>query len=109
MEYVDTQFRLGYCYKFRVGVEKDDTKAFEYCKKSAEKEHSMAQGLLGVLYENGKGTKKDLEKAIYKAAENGEEMARAQVVRLGIGIEKDGSKFTEKGSSDSTKRPCIIV
>ena len=54
------------------GVKKDEVKAFEWYKKSAEQEDSDAQNKLGLYYENGTGTEKDLEKAFYwyqKAAE----------------------------------------
>ena len=43
---------------------------------AAEKEYAPAQNSLATLYENGKGTEKDLGKAIHlynKAAENGGE------------------------------------
>jgi len=35
----------------------------EYYKKSARKEYSTAQNILGYLYENGEDTKRNLEKA----------------------------------------------
>src|SRR6266542_1375170 len=70
---VDAQFQLARCYRFGIGVEKDETKAIEYLKKSAEKGHNMARIVLCYLYMNGEGTEKDLDKAIYwfnKATEN---------------------------------------
>jgi len=39
-------FLLGACYKSGMGVEKDETKAFEHCKRSAEKGHNKAQNIL---------------------------------------------------------------
>ena len=38
------------------GVEKDEVKAFEWYKKSAEQEYSDAQCHHGYCYENGIGT-----------------------------------------------------
>ena len=59
--------------------EKDETKALEYYKKSAEKGDSIAQNTLGSFYKFGKYLEKDLAKAIYwynKAAESGNESAQ---------------------------------
>src|SRR5687767_7422945 len=88
------QYNLGNCYENGIGVKKDETKAFEYYKKSAEKGYNMAQNKLGILYES-KGTEKDLKKAIYwysKAAENGNQFAQYNLgifYENGIGVEKD--------------------
>ncbi|RIA94268.1 hypothetical protein C1645_818255 [Glomus cerebriforme] len=68
---------------------------------TAEKEHGIAQNNLGISYENGESTKKDLEKAFYwynKAAENGNEEAQynlGRCYRLGIGIKKNEVKAFE--------------
>src|SRR6266542_5219167 len=95
------QYFLGECYRSGIGIEKDETKAFEYYKKYAENRNNLAQNVLGYLYENGKGTEKDLEKAIYwynKAAENGYEIAQFNLGRcyqIGTGVEKDETKAFE--------------
>ncbi len=44
---------------------KDETKAFEYYKESAEKGYVHAQFRLAECYKLGIGIEKDLEKAIY--------------------------------------------
>ncbi|EXX57775.1 hypothetical protein RirG_204020 [Rhizophagus irregularis DAOM 197198w] len=53
-----------------IGIEKDEVKAFEYYKKSAEKGYLNGIYILGCCYENGIGTEIDKEKAIelYKDA-----------------------------------------
>ena len=67
------QFALGQAFGFGLGVEKDDSKAVEWCRRAAE------QGLLGAMYllaeklQYGEGVH-DPEEAIYwyrKAAESG--------------------------------------
>ena|SRR6266542_1399538 len=75
----DTQFQVDECYRLGTDIAKDETKAFEYYKKSAEKGHDMNQSVLGCLYKNGEGTEKDLEKNIYwynEAAKNGNKLAQ---------------------------------
>jgi len=100
-EYEAAQYSLGNCYQNGIGVEKNETRAFEYYEKSAEKGFSMAQNTLGSLYEIGKYIEKDLEKAIYwynQAAKNGNEMAQFNLgicYQNGIGVEKDETKAFE--------------
>lgn len=45
-----------------INFEKDEIKAFEWYKKSAEQGYSNAQNQLGFLYQNGKGLKSMLKK-----------------------------------------------
>jgi len=57
-----------------IGVEKDETKAFEYYKKSSEKGYDYAQYQLGECYRIGMGIEKNEIKAFEyykKSAENG--------------------------------------
>ncbi len=56
--YEFAQYNLGRCYALGIGVEKDETKAFEYCKNSAEKGCNIAQNNLGFLYESVKVQKR---------------------------------------------------
>ena len=65
----DGQYQLGRCYKDGIGIEKDEAKAFEWYKKSAEEENNyrsknkIAQYNLGGSYERGDGVEKDEVKA----------------------------------------------
>ena len=61
-------YQLGCCYHCGKGVEKDEIKAFEYYKKSAEKGSLNAQFQLGYFYSKGIGTEIDKVKAfeLYK-------------------------------------------
>ena len=56
--------RLGYEYYSGEHVGKDDTKAFEYTKKSADMRHAVGAYKLGWDYINGTGCDKDIEKGI---------------------------------------------
>ena len=65
----------------------DEIKAFEYYKKSAEKEYVDAQAQLGYCYFNGIGTEVNEKKAfmLYKlAAEHGNEVKRMKLKLLNI-------------------------
>lgn len=49
----EAQYYLGKAYLYSMGVEKDERKAFEYAKKSADKNNSFGFNLLGLIYANG--------------------------------------------------------
>jgi len=72
--------------------------AFKKYKKIAKQDNPVAQQLLGSLYMNGQGVKKDITKAIYwfqKAVEEDEEIAQYYLGIMylkGVGIEQDLSK-----------------
>src|SRR5687767_5067004 len=53
---------LGGCYELGIGVEKDESKAFKYYKKSAKRGYLGAKFPLGYCYVNGIGTKVDEKK-----------------------------------------------
>jgi len=62
-----------------IGVEKDETKAFEYCKNSAEKKCVDAQFQLSECYRLGIGIEKDKSKAFEyckESAKKGHHMAQ---------------------------------
>ena len=67
-----------------MGVEKDEIEAFEYYKKSAEKEYVDAQFQLGYCYDKGIGTEVNKEKAfeLYKVYEKGHKMAQKSLSLL---------------------------
>ena len=51
------QYKLGYDYHFNFGVKKDDVKAVEWWRKSAEQGYAPAQVYLGSAYDEGVGNK----------------------------------------------------
>ena len=79
--HIVAQYNLGQCYKYGKGVKKDEAKAFECYKKSAEKGNADAQFEFGCCYDKGIGTDINRVKAfeLYKeAADKG--YSKAQVV-----------------------------
>ncbi|RIA85126.1 hypothetical protein C1645_831239 [Glomus cerebriforme] len=78
----NAQYCLGECYELGIGVYFNERRAFEFYKKSADQGFIDAQYKLGyiytTLYEQGKGTEKSIEDAIYwykKAMANGCQLA----------------------------------
>ena len=71
-----SQFNLGGSYQHGDGVPKDEFLALYWYRRSAENGFYLAQGYLGVLYEEGsRGLPQDMQKAIYwykRAARSGE-------------------------------------
>ncbi len=66
--------RLGVMYKYGIGVNKDDYKAFEWYSKAAEKGEKDAMNRLGAMYKYGWGTSVNNDEAVKwfaLAAENG--------------------------------------
>lgn len=68
----ESEYYLGKAYYYGMGVEKDERKAFEYAKKSADKNNSSGLNLLGVIYLDGKYVSKNEELALnyYNKASN---------------------------------------
>jgi TPR repeat protein len=68
----ESQYYIGKAYYYGMGVDKDSKKAFEYAKKSADKNNSSGLNLLGVIYQYGEGIEKDESQALvyYKQAAN---------------------------------------
>ncbi|MCC0753210.1 sel1 repeat family protein [Helicobacter pylori] len=65
-------------YENGEGVEKNSTKAAQFCSKACNLNNSWGCGYLGFLYEYGQGVEKDLKKAAYfysKACKLGEQLA----------------------------------
>lgn len=78
------QFHLGIAYMHALGVPRDDQKAVDWFRKSADQGHAGAQNNLGIMYSEGWGIEKDKEKAIklfIRAKDNGNEDA---TVNLGV-------------------------
>lgn len=59
----EAQYYLGKAYLYGMGVDKNEKKAFEYAKKSANKNNSSGLNLLGVIYDYAEGVNKDETKA----------------------------------------------
>ena len=75
----DKCYELGENYYYgRNGSKKDFNKAFDYYSIAAKSEHSDAQNMLGICYENGNGHSKNEKEALAwykKAANNGNRWA----------------------------------
>jgi len=73
-------YYLSALYLSGKGVEQDEFKAFEYCKKAAEEGLAEAQFQLGVMYLDGIGIMNEDEvlalEWLWKAADNGHEHAK---------------------------------
>ena len=68
------QNKLGFCYLYGFGVQKNQKKGFEWVFKAAEQGNSNALSTLGLLYENGIGINTSTALALQsykKAAEKG--------------------------------------
>ena len=95
------QYDLALKYKDGVGVDKDDNKAFELFKKSAEGGHLDGINMLGECYYNGIGTSIDRQMALelfQKAANFGSSAAEYNLGYIymdGKTVEKDYDKSTE--------------
>lgn len=79
--YAYGQTGLGYCYHEGDGVAKDLNKAFE-CYKAAATVDGRAQYSLGICFRDGAGVGRDEKTAVFwfkKAANNGEELAKAEL------------------------------
>lgn len=59
----DSQYNIGLMYEHGIGVDKDESVALGWYRKSAEQANALAQFNLGVLYENGRGTAVDFAQA----------------------------------------------
>ncbi|MBE6342148.1 MAG: sel1 repeat family protein [Lentimicrobiaceae bacterium] len=107
MGHYKAQLRVVMAYLDGDGVERDDIKAFEWCKIATESEEvdAFVLDLLAWLYNDGIGTKKDKKKAfeIYNKAfalylhdaENGDINAMGEVAcyyKNGLGISKNPKK-----------------
>lgn len=75
----EAQYDLGTCYKYGLGVNKDEQKTFFWIEKAAKQNYVYAQYALGICYFIGCGITEDETKAIYwieKAAK--QNLAKAQ-------------------------------
>ncbi len=74
-----------YCQEGRGGQPKDDLLALKYYRKGARKGNAACCRQLGIMYENGLGTRKNLKKAMenyQKAADLGDAAAFVHLAKL---------------------------
>ncbi|GET03286.1 kinase-like domain-containing protein [Rhizophagus clarus] len=92
---------LAYCYRYGIGTEKNEFKAFELYKKATDRGHVDSIYNLGECYYNGTGVEKNESKAfeLYKdAAEKGYIKSIHQLgncYQHGVGTEKNEIKAFE--------------
>ncbi|RIB14213.1 hypothetical protein C2G38_2195749, partial [Gigaspora rosea] len=73
----DGMYKLGYCYEYGIGTEKDENQAFKYYKKSADMNNPKGIYQVGYCYYLGIGVEIDKHKAFtyyLKSAEAGNSM-----------------------------------
>lgn len=90
-----SQYRLGFCYFYGCGVEKDEDKATRWFRKAAEQDCAFAQTGLGNCYSEGVGVLPDKAEAVKwwrKAANQGDSQAQCLLGTSyldGYGVEQD--------------------
>ena len=95
--YSEGQWRLGYCYEFGKGVDKDYTEAINWYRKSAEQGNPVGQCRLGCCYVFGIGVEKNYAEAVSwyrKSAEHGYPESQWRLgflYELGLGVEKNAA------------------
>ena len=57
------EYKLGLCYEYGEGVEKDMSEAVKWYRKSAEQGYAQAQCNLGDCYYRGEGVRQDQKEA----------------------------------------------
>lgn len=68
----ESQYKLGLLYSDGTGVERDETKAFEWFKKAADQGNTNAMLLVAYAYRTGRGVDMDIEKSKYWTRKLGE-------------------------------------
>ncbi|KAG1707812.1 Sel1-repeat-containing protein YbeQ [Nymphon striatum] len=78
--YIPAQYDVGKMYSSGLGIEKDETKAFQWVSSAANYGYPEAQNSLGLMYDEGWGVRKNDRNAAhwyYQAANQG--LTKAQV------------------------------
>ncbi|MDR0909635.1 MAG: tetratricopeptide repeat protein [Spirochaetaceae bacterium] len=96
----EAQYNLGRCYQLGRGVERDRTKAFEWCLKAANQGYADAQYYVGFYYRRGWGVEQDAAKG-----ESWNDKAAAQGNKLALSFQankayNDASESHDKGDID---------
>ena len=96
--YARANTRLGFIYRYGLGVEKDPARAFVLFKRAAFSGDPSAQKLLGEMYLGGVAGSRDVSEAAYwlqKAAKNGSSFAISVLARMyadGTGLPRNPEK-----------------
>lgn len=115
---LNATFELG-CFYFCTGIPENEKKAAAWFQKAASNGHHRAQGMLGMLYENGRGVEQSYPMALFyyrQGAAGGDGIAQNQLANLyanGAGGPAKGfqkgvrtvSSSGTAGSSQCSKRP----
>jgi TPR repeat protein len=92
---------IGLCYRYGIGVERNNAVAFKYLTTAAGRNHTAAKYRLGECYKYGLGTTKNLSEAyrwMSQAAEEGSQFAEYEVSMMllhGEGVAMNQEKGME--------------
>lgn len=81
----EEKWRLGYRYRFGIGVKEDQEKAVEWFRKSAEQGHAVGQYFLACAYQEGEGVPQNFGEArawVSLSKSNGDEDAEERMDEL---------------------------
>lgn len=110
---MDAQNEIGTVYSIGIGVEKNDSEALKWFKKSAERGFAAAQYNLGLMYMDGIGIEQNDEEAIKwykKAAEQGDVNAQNNLIRISRSRRKETSGcFIATAVYNSPTAPKVMI
>lgn len=98
---VGASYKLGMCYLYGKGIEKDEIKGVNLIRKAADQGDAFAQFELGKCYSIGTGVKQNLNNAakyFKKSAEAGYALAQLQLgicYENGLGVDKNEKDAAE--------------
>lgn len=88
------KLNLGFAYfNGSAGIDKNMNKAFYWFKKSAEMGNSVAQCMLGFMYQDGNGISKNLKEAFYWISKSASQGLRDCQYQLGIFYEQGWGEY----------------
>ncbi|MDO5295783.1 MAG: tetratricopeptide repeat protein [bacterium] len=82
--YAPSQYNLGYCFRYGIGVQADAQQAVQFYKAAAKGGSASAQAELGECYLNGIGTKKDHSEAFKWLSKAAKQKCEAAYANLGL-------------------------
>lgn len=109
--YANAQFAIGEMYSFGNGVTEDDVEAEKWYRKAAEQGNSVAQFLLGMMYDDG-APENNAEAAKWyrKAAKQGNEIAELFLYEMYARGEvkpesdEEAERWWRKGNEDAIEQ-----